>query len=705
MSVCGLDAKSGLVASGPAAGAVHVWAGRNCACVEPTAHAGADGAPFAVEALFYLGAQSKLASGGADGKVKIWKVSVSAVKGAGSKVALGVVAVLDLMILPSAGRAVRSVCLSGDGNKALVHTAGAEVWELSTAPVPDESGDPEKEVPAGASLTEGGGPLMLGAASAVDAMLPAPTGGEFVTGAADGTIRAWDLESHRSVRAETIPNLKGVASFGFNAGGNTLTVGFGDGKVKLLKFADLSEVGEIAAPAAEGADGGPAESAPARAVKFSPDGQSIGVACGGSVTLYEASGAYGEKGACKCSSAVTAFDFSEEPGLLALSTAGLELLFYSLETYEPVAPLEARDRAWFTKSVPLAYNYKGIAPAHKHCGPAGIVAIDAAPAGAAPLCVAADCYGALNVFPYPCVEPPVGYGAFAAHASDGGMCVSFVGEASVLSAGGDDRAIIQWKLDADEAIDEADEAGTAEEPPPADEDEDVEKYVPESGDDEALADGAPLDRAEKSTLFHAVRNDDMGALFALELDAGPEADCFAAVKPWVGNCIAPTTAPEPSKAVPDDDLELEWVHGYAGQSARGNVRYNTSGEVVYYSASVAVALDKTARTQRFMAEHTDDITALAMHPAGVLCATGQRGVTPSIIVWDSTSAATKCSLKLNKGGRASSTRAAARSRRWRSRPTAPCSSRRRRTTSTRCTSSTGRRGCCSTAWRGCCSTA
>ena len=192
----GSTPRAALVASGSAAGAVHAWTGRNCACVEPTAHAGADGAPLAVEALFYLGAQSKLASGGADGKVKIWKVGVSAVKGAGSKVVLGVVAVLDLMILPSAGRAVRSVCLSGDGNRALVHTAGAEVWELSTAPVPDESGDPEKEVPAGASLTEGGGPLMLGAASAVDAMLPAPTGGEFVTGAADGTIRAWGLECH-----------------------------------------------------------------------------------------------------------------------------------------------------------------------------------------------------------------------------------------------------------------------------------------------------------------------------------------------------------------------------------------------------------------------------------------------------------------------------------------------------------------------------
>ena len=65
--------------------------------------------------------------------------------------------------------------------------------------------------------------------------------------------------------------------------------------------------------------------------------------------------------------------FSEEPGLLTLSTAGLELLFYSLETFEPVAP-------------------------------------------------------------------PVGYGVFAARASDGSVCVSFVGEATALSAGGDDRA-------------------------------------------------------------------------------------------------------------------------------------------------------------------------------------------------------------------------------------------------------------------------
>ena len=60
---------------------------------------------------------------------------------------------------------------------------------------------------------------------------------------------------------------------------------------------------------------------------------------------------------------------------------------------------------------------------------------------------------------------------------------------------------------------------------------------------------------------------------------------------------------ERSSKAPTASLQLEWVHGYAGQSARGNVRYNTSGEVVNYSASVAVALDKTARTQRLSLIH------------------------------------------------------------------------------------------------------
>ena len=87
------------------------------------------------------------------------------------------------------------------------------------------------------------------------------------------------------MRAETIPNLKGVAPLASTRRRHA-AVGFGDGKVKLLKFADLSEIGEIAAPAPrEPTEARP--DAPACAVKFSPDGQSIG-RVRRAVTLYEA---------------------------------------------------------------------------------------------------------------------------------------------------------------------------------------------------------------------------------------------------------------------------------------------------------------------------------------------------------------------------------------------------------------------------------
>lgn len=662
-TVTALGGMRDLVASGSASGALHVWSGRNCACVVADAHPqpADEGTPFAVEALYWLAATKTLASGGTDGKVCLWLVSQAAVgKGktaAGGKVTATLTAKLDLLNLPSAGRSVKSVCLSPDAKKALVTTAGAEVWELTTAAIPDESGDPEKETPIGASLTEGGGPLMLGAAAAVESLAPSPTGVEFATGAADGTVRVWDVESHRSLRAETLAGAGAVTALAYNAGGDTLAVGLASGKTLLLKSDGLVEAGAIGAPAAETVvgTGDPATlGAGPFAVtdlKFSPDGQSLGVACGAAVVLYAASGGLEQKGVCGAPSAVTKFDFSEEPGLVMIGTAALELVFFNLETFEVVPPADVKDKVWATRSCPLAFNYKGVAPAHRHAGPAGIVALDSSVTAA--LTVVADEFGALNVFPYPCVDPPVGYGTFAHHASDGAMSVAMVaGDALVLSVGGGDKCAMAWKLEVDEQVDEADSAPPEDEPVAAEDDDEAEKLEVESGDDEALADGVALERAEKSALFHAIRNDDMSALFGLETETGDSADKFMAVKPWAGNAVPPSSPPAPSTATPDDDLTLEWVHGYAGQSSHSNVRYNANGEIVYPAASIGVTLDKVNFSQRFMAEHTDDVTALAMHPDTVLAATGQSGKTPLLIVWDTTTSQTCRSLALNKGGRA-----------------------------------------------------
>ena len=89
-----------------------------------------------------------------------------------------------------------------------------------------------------------------------------------------------------------------------------------------------------------------------------------------------------------------------------------------------------------------------------------------------------------------------------------------------------------------------------------------------------------------------------------------------------------------AQVVPVDDLQLEWVHGYSGQSMRGNARYSSTGEVVYPAASFGLVLDKTpvaermVRSQKVMNTHSSQITALTTH--GDLCATSANA---SVLVW------------------------------------------------------------------------
>ena len=105
------------------------------------------------------------------------------------------------------------------------------------------------------------------------------------------------------------------------------------------------------------------------------------------------------------------------------------------------------------------------------------------------------------------------------------------------------------------------------------------------------------------------------------------------------------------------------------------MRYNYKGEVVYTAAGLGVVYSKEDHRQRHFSKHTGDIVSLAMHPNGQVTlasttlltfapllvhtlhththslplthtlthlqyvATGEKGATPCIWVWDSTSGA------------------------------------------------------------------
>ena len=87
-----------------------------------------------------------------------------------------------------------------------------------------------------------------------------------------------------------------------------------------------------------------------------------------------------------------------------------------------------------------------------------------------------------------------------------------------------------------------------------------------------------------------------------------------------------------SAHTPDVNLELEWVYGNNGRINK-NLYFSARGELIYCVAAVAIIYDDQNKTQRHFIKHDDDITAIAVDQSGTVCATGQLGANPRIIVW------------------------------------------------------------------------
>ncbi|CAM9178110.1 unnamed protein product, partial [Ectocarpus sp. 13 AM-2016] len=85
---------------------------------------------------------------------------------------------------------------------------------------------------------------------------------------------------------------------------------------------------------------------------------------------------------------------------------------------------------------------------------------------------------------------------------------------------------------------------------------------------------------------------------------------------------------------PDNDLVLEWVHGYRGHDCCNAAMYTTSGEVLFFAGSLVVRQDVPKKVQRFFMDHTDEVLCFDTHPSRPLAASGQRGRLPKVIVWE-----------------------------------------------------------------------
>jgi WD40 repeat protein len=92
-----------------------------------------------------------------------------------------------------------------------------------------------------------------------------------------------------------------------------------------------------------------------------------------------------------------------------------------------------------------------------------------------------------------------------------------------------------------------------------------------------------------------------------------------------------------SAKLPEKKLELEYVMGFKDDNANTSMYATADGEIVYYTAAVAIVLNPVTKKQKFFLGHTDDISCIALHPSGGIVATGQVARKPFILVWNTRS--------------------------------------------------------------------
>ena len=93
------------------------------------------------------------------------------------------------------------------------------------------------------------------------------------------------------------------------------------------------------------------------------------------------------------------------------------------------------------------------------------------------------------------------------------------------------------------------------------------------------------------------RPGELSAALKSKLEASAQSSAEPGLRVQLARSISMVFAPSGYKApaeagsVPEDSLELEYVHGYGGKNMRANLFLNEAGRVVYPMAALGVVCD------------------------------------------------------------------------------------------------------------------
>ncbi|CAM9100029.1 unnamed protein product [Discosporangium mesarthrocarpum] len=623
------DRENLTVLSGSTSGHLYVWEGRNCIrCIK--AHTGA----LTAIARDANQGEEGFVTGSADGKIQLWN----------SKLEMGMC--IDIRALGPLSNIVHSLCWDSINHKLLVGTESCEVFELLDA---DGS-----NIRRGALLQGHFGNGVRGlAAHPEDANL-------FASAGADCTVRVWNSAERKLVKMCVLDTP--ARCICYNPDGTILAVGLGGGLMSddgdwetySKETSKSNGNGSISTKAGNRKDGAwvilrekdltVAHEArdskmPINAIRWSPDGGTLAVASEDTFVYLYNSGDYVAKAKCVgLKGEVSHLDFSSDGQYIQCdSRTGGELLFFDTERGDQMTPATMRDMEWDTQTCVFGWPVQGAWGTFVD----GCVLTSASRANNGEQMVTADTYGRVRLYQYPVTHLDQDFREFRGHAAPVQNSHFLADDRHLITCGGRDCALMQWRF---QPRANAEGEGLISNGKTSLSDIDIEVDTVKMEVEERLHYTDLKDQLswDQALTVDRTKNGDPAALLQMEEMAGD--DDFAPLKPWHRAVAAPSDAPEEDTREPENDLVLEWVHGYRCHDCRGSGIYTDKGEVLFFAGSVAVRqvfslpgallYDVPKKVQRFFKDHTDEILAIAYHPVHPFAASSQRGRIPKVIVWD-----------------------------------------------------------------------
>ncbi|XP_045773907.1 echinoderm microtubule-associated protein-like 2 isoform X2 [Maniola jurtina] len=279
-------------------------------------------------------------------------------------------------------------------------------------------------------------PAVLGHVDEVWGLAAHPSLPQFVSAGWDRLLQLWDGLSHSTVWSKDIEER--AQSVAWSGDGSVIAVGCTTGK--WLVFDPHSR--DLLAAHHDGTE-------PIQTIQYSPNNQFVAIGSRDNfIYIYQVDdngSRYSRLGKCLGhSSYITHLDWSEDSQYIRSNSGDYELLFWNATTCRQVpSPTSMRDVAWASTNCPITFTTVGVWPE----GADGTDINSCTRSHDSRLAATGDDFGKVKLYAYPVTQPKSLCQAYGGHSSHV-TCVRFLpDDTRLLSAGGNDAALLQWLVD------------------------------------------------------------------------------------------------------------------------------------------------------------------------------------------------------------------------------------------------------------------